>query len=93
MQSVDIEPNKEERLEKLAQDFEKPFNLPVDIKELIPKDYPSLDTGIDEDEWYNAGATIASVADIMRNKVVLKYRRPIKIRLKGFNGIGRNRNE
>jgi len=84
MQSVDIEPNKEERLEKLAQDFGTPFSPPVDIKELIPKDYPSLDTGVDEDEWYNAGATIASVADIIKNKVVLKYRRPTKLRKRRF---------
>lgn len=90
MQSVDIEPNKEERLEKLEQDFEKPFSPPVDIKELIPKDYPSLDTNVDEHEWYDVGATIASGADIIWNKVVLKYRRPSKVRRKRFNN-GDNR--
>jgi len=79
MLSVDIKPNQEEKLEKLPQDFDKPFSPPADIKETIPIDYPMLDTGIDEDEWYNAGASIASVADIIKNKTVLKYRRPLKL--------------
>lgn len=83
MQSVDIEPNKEERLEKLTQDFEKPFCPPSDIREKIPKDYPLLDTNVDEHEWYDAGATIASVADIIRNRMVLRYRRPHKF-IKGY---------
>lgn len=87
MQSVDIEPNKEERLEKLPQDFDKPFCPPSDIKEKIPKDYPSLDTNVDEHEWYDAGATIASMADIIRNKAVLKYRRPGRIRRKRFDNV------
>lgn len=81
MQSLDIEPNAEERLEKLEQDYDKPFSPPLDIKERISKDYPSLDTGIDEHEWYDVGATIASAADIIKNKVVLKYRRPVKLPL------------
>ncbi|PJE65517.1 hypothetical protein COU91_01230 [Candidatus Saccharibacteria bacterium CG10_big_fil_rev_8_21_14_0_10_47_8] len=84
MQSVDIEPNAEEKLERLKGDFDKPFSPPVDIKEKIPKDYPSLDTGIDEHEWYDVGATIASAADIIKNKVVLKYRRPVKLPLKKY---------
>ena len=79
MRSLDIEPNREERLEKLDQDFEKPFSPPVDIKELISKDYPSLDTGVDEHEWYDVGATIASGADIVKNKSILKYFRPRKL--------------
>ena len=76
MRSVDIEPNKEERFEKLAADFDRPFSPPFDLKETIPKDYPSLVTGIDEHEWYDVGATIASATDIISNKMVLKYRRP-----------------
>ncbi len=79
MQSVDIEPNKEEKLEKLNQDYDKPFSPPVDIKELISKDHPSLDSGVDEHEWYDVGATIASVTDIIKNNVVLKYLRPRKL--------------
>lgn len=79
MQSVDIEPNKEEKLEKLNQDYDKPFSPPVDIKELISKDHPSLDSGIDEHEWYDVGATVASVTDIIKNKTVLKYLRPKKL--------------
>lgn len=79
MQSLDMEPNKEEKLEKLDQDYDKPFSPPADIRELISKDYPSLDTGVDEHEWYDAGATVASVTDIIKNKTVLKYLRPKKL--------------
>ena len=74
MQSVDIEPNKEERLEKLKQDFEKPFSPPVDIKEVLPKDYPELDTGIDAHEWYDEGASGAAEITVPPRGRVLKYR-------------------
>lgn len=77
MISVDIEPNQEEKLEKLSQDFDSPFSPPTDIKELIPKDYPSLDDGVDVDEWYNSGATIASLSYLTRSSpTVLGYTRP-----------------
>jgi hypothetical protein len=85
MQSVDIEPNREERLEKLEQDFEKPFSPPTDIKELVSKDYPSLDTGVDGHEWYDAGGSTASAADVVKNKSVLSYLRPVKIRRRQNN--------
>jgi hypothetical protein len=78
MYSLDIEPNKEEELEKLQQDFERPFCPPCDIEEIITKDHPSLDSGIDGHEWYDSGATIASMADIMKNGIVLRYQLPIK---------------
>lgn len=78
MYSVDIEPNIEERLEKLEQDFENPFSPPIDVMEQIPKDYPALDTGIDGHEWYDVGATIASVTDIIENKTVTKLNHPEK---------------
>ena len=87
MQSLDMEPNEEERLEKLDQDFDKPFSPPADIKELISKDHPSLDSGVDEHEWYDVGATIASVTDIIKNKIVLKYRRPIKLRRRNLKKL------
>lgn len=80
MISVDIEPNKEEKLEKLSQDFEKPFCPPRDVREIVSKDYPTLDTGIDVHEWYDSGATIASMADIIKNRIVLKCRQPAKLR-------------
>lgn len=73
MQSLDIELNEEEKLEKLAQDFDKPFSPPADIKEGIPRDYPTLDTDVDEHEWYDAGATIASRADLVSNPSVTGY--------------------
>ena len=88
MHSVDIEPNKEEKLEKLAQDFAKPFSPPFDIAEHIPKDYPSLDTNVDEHEWYDAGATVSSVAELLTGNSVLGYKRPLDqmlLRRRKFN--------
>lgn len=79
MQSLDIEPNDEEKLEKLQQDFDKPFSPPTDIEEGIPKDYPSLDTNIDEHEWYDVGATIASESEMSKNPEVLGYNHPKRI--------------
>lgn len=79
MQSVDQEPNAEEKLEKLEQDFENPFSPPTDVKSKIPKDYPTLDDGVDADEWYNSGGKIASGADINETKpAVIKYKKPRK---------------
>lgn len=79
MQSLDQEPNTEEKLEKLEQDFERPFSPPSDVKSNIPRDYPTLDDGVDVDEWYNSGAKIASGADIdERRPAVIKYKKPNK---------------
>lgn len=77
MQSVDIEPNNEEKWEKLAQDFERPFSPPLDVKEVIPSDYPSLDSGIDAHEWYDEGRSGAAESDIVKSRTVLGYRKPI----------------
>lgn len=92
MQSVDIEPNAEERLEKLQQDFEKPFSPPVDIKEPIPKDSPELDTGIDAHEWYDEGASGAAEVTPPRKRSILAYR-PIRIAkrlIRGARGLVKN---
>lgn len=82
MQSLDLEPNQEEKLEKLSQDFDKPFCPPYDIKEIITKDYPSLDTNVDEQEWYDAGASIASAADIVSTKSIIKYSPPAIVKVR-----------
>lgn len=74
MYSVDIEPNKEERQEKLDQDFDRPFCPPWDVKECIPNDFPSLDTGIDLHEWYDEGRSAAAEADIVHNRTIRGYR-------------------
>lgn len=61
-ESVDEEPNKEEKLEKLSEDHAKPFSPPPDIKgqDRLPKDHPDLDTDVDEDEWYGEGSNAAA---------------------------------
>lgn len=60
MQGDDIEPNKEEKQEKLDQDFDRPFAAPSDASNNVPKDYPTNDTDIDETEWYQEGGASAS---------------------------------
>lgn len=62
MQSLDDNPNEEEKLEKLDQDFDKPFSPPSDIKGQgrLARDHPDLDTDVDEDEWYDKGVNAAS---------------------------------
>jgi hypothetical protein len=65
MQSLDDNANDEEKQEKLDQDFDKPFSEPSDIpgQGKIPRDDPSLDTDVDEDEWYSEGRADASGND------------------------------
>lgn len=94
MQSLDIELNDEEKLEKLSQDYEKPFSPPYDVIENIPNYYPSMDTNVDEHEWYDAGATVSSGADLFKNDKVLKFRptNQMLIRRGRFNKIRRKLN-
>lgn len=65
MQSLDDNPNKEEKEEKLDQDFQTPFSEPDDIpgQGKVPRDHPTLDTDVDEDEWYGEGRADASGSD------------------------------
>lgn len=62
MQSLDDQANEEEKLEKLDQDFEKPFSPPSDIRGQgrIARDHPDKDTDTDDDEWYDEGDNAAS---------------------------------
>ena len=73
MQSVDMEPNAEEKLEKLEQDFDKPFSPPSEVRERLPKDHPSLDMNIDEHEWYDEGAAGAAEVSPPWKKNILGY--------------------
>ncbi|MBI2009478.1 hypothetical protein HYS84_03700 [Candidatus Saccharibacteria bacterium] len=75
MQSVDIEPNKEEKLEKLEQDWDKPFSPPalVEERERLPKNHPALDTGIDAHEWYDEGRAGAAEIPDTPKRVILGY--------------------
>jgi hypothetical protein len=65
MQSLDDNLSDEEKEEKLDQDFEHPFSEPTDTpgQGTIARDDPSLDTDIDEDEWYSEGRAAASGSD------------------------------
>lgn len=55
-------PNKEEKKEKLKQDYETPFSEPDDIprSRVLPPDHPLLDSNLDEDEWYSEGRDAAA---------------------------------
>jgi hypothetical protein len=65
MQSLDDNGSDEEKMEKLDQDYERPFSEPTDIpgQGKIQRDDPSLDTDVDEDEWYSEGRAAASGSD------------------------------
>jgi hypothetical protein len=69
MQSLDDNANKEEKQEKQDQDFDTPFSEPADIpgQGKVARDDPSLDTDIDEDEWYSEGRANASGSDASDN--------------------------
>ncbi len=75
MQSVDIEPNEEEKLEKLEQDYDKPFSPPASIEdsERLPKNHPALDTGIDAHEWYDEGRSGAGEVSDAPKRAILSY--------------------
>jgi hypothetical protein len=55
MQSLDLGTNAEENLEKLPQDFGRPFSQPYDTLGDVPLDHPSLDIDADAQEWYDEG--------------------------------------
>lgn len=76
MQSLDMKPNTEEKLERLRQDFDKPFSPPLEMRELLPRDHPSLDTGIDAHEWYDEGAAGAAEIILPARRSILKYHPP-----------------
>jgi hypothetical protein len=61
MQPKDDELGKEEKQEKLDQDFAPPFSPADDIENArrVSKEDPHLDDGADSDEWYQEGAAAA----------------------------------
>lgn len=74
-----VEPNSEEKREKLDEDFETPFSPPLDMPRGIPVDYPTKDTDMDEMEWYNDGDAAATSTEFPKR--VHRSRLP-----KGFVG-------
>lgn len=75
MQTDYIEPNKEEKEEKLPEDYETPFSPPQDMPNNVPKDYPTKDTDMDETEWYQNGGAVASSTEFPKR---VKRERPPK---------------
>jgi len=67
VQSLDQETNEEENQQKLAGDFDRPF-------ETLQKNHPAFDTGLDEQEAYDEGIEGAAEATGPRRTMVRKYR-------------------
>ena len=86
MQSLDQETNEEENQQKLAGDFDRPFSPPAQDKlerllaehEILQKNHPAFDTGLDEQEAYDEGIEGAAEATGPRKTVVRKYRPKFK---------------
>ncbi len=75
MQTDYIGPNKEEKREKLAEDYETPFSPPLDMPDAVPVDYPTKDTDMDSTEWYQSGGGAASNTQFPKR--VLRSKPPI----------------
>jgi hypothetical protein len=58
-----IEPNDEEKQEKLANDFSTPFSPPSGIQDNSDDTHPEADTNVDEQERYDEGISGASGVD------------------------------
>lgn len=82
MQSLDQETNEEENQQKLAGDYDRPFPPPVSGKlerllaehELLQKNHPAFDIGLDEQQAYDEGIEGAAEATGPRNTAVRKSR-------------------
>jgi hypothetical protein len=55
MPSIDIGTNDEENQEKLPGDYDRPFSLPDDVPNTLPKDHPGTDYDLDKHELYDEG--------------------------------------
>jgi hypothetical protein len=68
-----IEPNDEEKQEKLPNDFSTPFSPPSGIQDNIDDTHPETDTNIDSQERYDEGISGASEVDDPGNEGILGY--------------------
>lgn len=50
-----LDPDEEDKTEKLNEDYASPFSLPDDIPDSVKKDDPRLDDPIDSQEAYDDG--------------------------------------
>lgn len=80
MPPVDPDPNEEEKLEKLDQDYTKPFSLPDDVTSDVTDDNQLADTNVDAHELYDEGLEGATEADLddQRKNSITGYTPPKK---------------
>jgi len=71
-----LEPNDEEKQEKLPNDFSTPFSPPSGIQDTTDDTHPDADTDLDEQERYDAGISAASGAEDPGNQGILGYTPP-----------------
>jgi hypothetical protein len=71
-----IEPNDEEKQEKLPNDFSTPFSPPSGIADTSDDTHPEADTNVDSQERYDEGISAASGVDDPGNRGVLGYTPP-----------------
>jgi hypothetical protein len=71
-----IEPNDEEKQEKLPNDFSTPFSPPSGIQDNSDDTHPEADTNVDEQERYDEGIAGASGVDDPGNRGVTGYTPP-----------------
>ena len=69
-----MEPNDEEKQEKLDNDFSTPFSPPSGIQDSTDDTHPQADTNVDSQERYDEGISGASGVDDPGNRGVLGYR-------------------
>jgi hypothetical protein len=73
-----IEPNDEEKQEKLPQDYDTPFSPPSGVKDNADDTHPQADTNVDDQERYDEGISGAMGVDDPRYSAVQGYSPPVK---------------
>ena len=68
-----MEPNDEEKQEKLANDFSTPFSPPSGIQDNTDDTHPQADTNVDSQERYDEGISGASGVDDPGDRGVQGY--------------------
>jgi hypothetical protein len=71
-----IEPNDEEKQEKLPNDFSTPFSPPSGIQDNSDDTHPEADSNVDSQERYDEGISGASGVDDPGNRGVAGYTPP-----------------
>jgi hypothetical protein len=71
-----IEPNDEERQEKLPNDYSTPFSPPSGVKDNADDTHPEADTNVDSHERYDEGISGAMEVDDRSGSIVQSYTPP-----------------